>query len=105
MVDSHKLASETVDGRNGRQLNECRDAPVGEPGKPVDEFLVLVDCIVARRLNLIDASQREWGREFHGRVRRAGVHLRILGKSRSLRSQATQPFKIDDLGSWRVESL
>ena len=67
-----RVAEPTSDGW---KVNECRDAPIGEPGKPVDQFLVLGNCIVARRLDLIDARQREWCRECHGRVLCARVHF------------------------------
>ncbi|WP_210334872.1 hypothetical protein, partial [Mesorhizobium mediterraneum] len=66
MVDTHKLARE-IEGRgDGGNMDEGGDTPVGELGKTRRSVVVLVDCIIARRLKLIDASQREWCREFHG---------------------------------------
>ena len=108
MVDTHKLASETVGRGNGWQVNECRDAPIGEPGKPVDQFLVLGDCIVTRRL-ISSTPLSENGAVNLTVVCFVRVFiLHIPGKDGSLRSQsdaALSKSKSRIWGSWRVESL
>lgn len=87
MDDTHKLAREMEGRGDGGNMDEGGDTPVGEPGNPIDQFLVLVDCIIARRLNLIDASQREWCREFHGRV------VCAVERADYCAREATQPFQ------------
>ncbi|MER8428678.1 hypothetical protein [Mesorhizobium sp. M1403] len=106
MVDTHKLAREMEGRGDGGNMDEGGDTPVGEPGNPVDQFLVLVDCIIARRLNLIDASQREWCREFSRSCALCGCSFAYPWKEQIIAlAKRRSPFKIDDLGSWRVESL
>ncbi len=43
--------------RPSRQLNEGGDAAIGDPGKPLDQHLVVIDFVVTSGNRLIDARQ------------------------------------------------
>lgn len=57
-VDRHHLMRLTVHA-DGRQVNKGADTSPGKAGEDLDQFLVLVDAIVAGRLRGVEAGQQE----------------------------------------------